>query len=292
MSALDGTTIDTAEVERFSRLAQEWWNPVGKFKPLHKFNPVRLEYIREQLAMNFDLDLVRRQALRRPVGARHRLRRRADLRADGPPRREGRRRRRLGDQYRGRQAPRGRKRTCHRLPRHHRRGDRSEGGETFDVVLALEIVEHVSDVDLFLTSCAAMVKPGGLLFVATINRTFKALTFAIIGAEYVLGWLPKGTHQYERLVRPKEIGEPVGAGGPVDDRRGRRGLSSAGRRLEAVARHRRQLHGARAPTGINRGASRGRRAAERAVWALPPLCLCRPDHACRAGSDEIDVRCD
>ena len=83
------------------------------------------------------------------------------------------------------------------------------GGETFDVVLALEIVEHVSDVDLFLSSCAAMVKPGGLLFVATINRTFKALTFAIVGAEYVLGWLPKGTHQYSKLVRPQEIVTPV-----------------------------------------------------------------------------------
>ena len=87
------------------------------------------------------------------------------------------------------------------------------GGETFDVVLALEVVEHVADVDLFLSSCAAMVKPGGLLFVATINRTFKALTFAIVGAEYVLGWLPKGTHQYAKLVRPGEIERPVEAAG-------------------------------------------------------------------------------
>ncbi len=193
MSAPDGTTIDAAEVERFSRLAQEWWNPVGKFKPLHKFNPVRLEYIREQLAMNFDLDLSADKPMAR-LGARV-------VGADASETNievaklhaaeSG-----LAIDYRAT--------TAEAI---------AEGGETFDVVLALEIVEHVSDVDLFLTSCAAMVKPGGLLFVATINRTFKALTFAIIGAEYVLGWLPKGTHQYERLVRPKEIGDPVEAAG-------------------------------------------------------------------------------
>ena len=212
MSAPDRTTIDAAEVERFSRLAQEWWNPVGKFKPLHKFNPVRLEYIREQLAMNFDLDL----SADKPFDGLSVL----DIGCGGGLICEPMAR--LGARVVGADASE----TNIEVAKLHAAESGlaidyrattaeaiAEGGETFDVVLALEIVEHVSDVDLFLTSCAAMVKPGGLLFVATINRTFKALTFAIIGAEYVLGWLPKGTHQYERLVRPKEIGDPVEAAG-------------------------------------------------------------------------------
>jgi len=94
-------------------------------------------------------------------------------------------------------------------------------GERFDVVLNMEVVEHVSDVDLFLSSCAEMVKPGGLMFVATINRTMKARALAIIGAEYVLRWLPRGTHQYEKLVRPEEIETPLNASGMnVIDRTG------------------------------------------------------------------------
>ena len=94
-------------------------------------------------------------------------------------------------------------------------------GEQFDLVLNMEVVEHVADVDLFLTSCAGMVKPGGLMFIATINRTFKALALAIVGAEYVLRWLPRGTHQYEKLVRPEEIEAPVSASGmQVIDRTG------------------------------------------------------------------------
>jgi len=96
-----------------------------------------------------------------------------------------------------------------------------QAGETFDVILNMEVVEHVADVDLFLKSCAAMVRPGGLMFVATINRTTKAWGLAIIGAEYVLGWLPKGTHQYEKLVKPSEIDAALsGTGVEVFDRSG------------------------------------------------------------------------
>ena len=208
MSASDGTTIDTAEVERFSRLAEEWWNPTGKFRPLHRFNPVRLEYIHEQVAMNFDRDM----RSTRPFEDLSFL----DIGCGGGLICEPLAR--LGGSVVGADASA----TNIEVARLHAgesgldidyRAATAEGiaaaGETFDVVLALEIVEHVSDVDLFLTSCARMVRPGGLLFVATINRTFKALTFAIVGAEYVLGWLPKGTHQYAKLVRPEEIAGPV-----------------------------------------------------------------------------------
>ena len=204
----ESTTIDAGEVERFSRLAQEWWNPAGKFKPLHKFNPVRLDYIREQLAMNFASDL----SGPRPFEKLSLL----DIGCGGGLICEPMAR--LGARVVGADASQ----TNIEVARLHAaesgldidyRATTAEaiaaGGETFDVVLALEVVEHVADVDLFLTSCAAMVKPGGLLFVATINRTLKAYAFAIVGAEYVLGWLPKGTHEFSRLVRPEEIAGPV-----------------------------------------------------------------------------------
>ncbi|WAP70541.1 bifunctional 2-polyprenyl-6-hydroxyphenol methylase/3-demethylubiquinol 3-O-methyltransferase UbiG [Jiella pelagia] len=208
----DATTIDANEVERFSRLAQEWWNPAGKFKPLHKFNPVRLDYIRQEMAMNFGRDTMQPK----PFDGLSVL----DIGCGGGLIAEPLAR--LGASVVGADASE----TNIEVAKIHASGSGlaidyrattaeaiAAGGETFDVVLALEVVEHVSDVDLFLTSCAAMVKPGGLLFVATINRTFKALTFAIVGAEYVLGWLPKGTHQYSKLVRPEEIERPLQTAG-------------------------------------------------------------------------------
>ena len=94
-------------------------------------------------------------------------------------------------------------------------------GETFDIVLNMEVVEHVADVDFFLSTCASMVRPGGLMLVSTINRTLKAAALAIVGAEYVLRWLPRGTHQYEKLVRPEEIERPLSASGmQINERKG------------------------------------------------------------------------
>ena len=212
MSDARQTTIDDGEVERFSRLAAEWWNPAGKFKPLHKFNPVRLAYIREQLGLNFGVDL----GASRPFEGLSVL----DIGCGGGLISEPVAR--LGAKVVGADASA----TNIEVARLHAAQSGldidyrattaeaiAEAGEKFDVVLALEVVEHVSDVPYFLTSCADMVKPGGLIFVATINRTFKAMGFAIIGAEYVLGWLPKGTHQYSKLVRPEEIRSPVEAAG-------------------------------------------------------------------------------
>ncbi len=204
MNEARATTIDDGEIERFSKLAAEWWNPKGQFKPLHKFNPVRLAYLREKIGGNFARDL---QSTRPFEGLRV-----LDIGCGGGLICEPMTR--LGAEVVGVDASA----TNIEVARLHAqesglsidyRATTAEAldaaGETFDVVLALEVVEHVSDVELFLSSCANMVKPGGLLFVATINRTFKALTFAIVGAEYVLGWLPKGTHQYSKLVKPSEI---------------------------------------------------------------------------------------
>ncbi|TCD13708.1 bifunctional 2-polyprenyl-6-hydroxyphenol methylase/3-demethylubiquinol 3-O-methyltransferase UbiG [Oricola cellulosilytica] len=198
------TTIDADEIERFSRLAAEWWDPTGKFKPLHKFNPVRLRYIRETLIEHFRLDAHSPKPL---AGLRV-----LDIGCGGGLLCEPMAR--LGAEVVGADASA----TNIEVAKIHAeqagiavdyRATTSEdleaAGETFDVILNMEVVEHVADVDLFLKSCAAMVRPGGLMFVATINRTLKAYGLAIVGAEYLLRWLPRGTHQYEKLVKPDQI---------------------------------------------------------------------------------------
>ncbi len=204
MSDAQRTTIDAGEVERFSQLAQEWWNPNGKFKPLHKFNPVRLAYIRDQIAAHFSRDA---RAAKPLAGLRI-----LDIGCGGGLLCEPMAR--LGADVVGADASE----TNIAVARLHATDSRvkidyrattaealAEHGEKFDVILNMEVVEHVADVDLFLSKCAEMVKPGGLMFVATINRTLKAWGLAIIGAEFVLGWLPRGTHQYDKLVRPQEL---------------------------------------------------------------------------------------
>jgi 2-polyprenyl-6-hydroxyphenyl methylase / 3-demethylubiquinone-9 3-methyltransferase len=206
------TTIDPAEVERFSRMAAEWWSPTGKFKPLHKFNPVRLTYIREKVLETFDCDP---KSVKPFKGLRF-----LDIGCGGGLLSEPMAR--LGAEVVGADpspvnievaklhaAESGleidyRAVTAEAL---------ASAGEKFDVVLNMEVVEHVADVGLFIEACGSMIKPGGLMFVATINRTLKALGLAIIGAEYLLRWLPKGTHQYEKLVRPEELAAALGTAG-------------------------------------------------------------------------------
>ncbi|CAJ1391338.1 unnamed protein product [Effrenium voratum] len=214
------TTIDQAEVDRFSRLAAEWWNPKGKFKPLHKFNPVRLTYIRDTVCAHFGRD----PNAPKPFEGLRLL----DIGCGGGLLSEPMSR--LGADVVGADASE----TNIEVAKIHAdqsgvdvdyRATTSEAleaaGETFDIVLNMEVVEHVADVDLFMKSCAAMVRPGGLMFVATINRTTKAWGLAIVGAEYVLGWLPRGTHQYEKLVKPSEIDAALsGTGVEVFDRSG------------------------------------------------------------------------
>jgi 2-polyprenyl-6-hydroxyphenyl methylase/3-demethylubiquinone-9 3-methyltransferase len=214
------STIDAAEVERFGALAAEWWNPNGKFRPLHKFNPVRLAYIRDQVAARFGRDP---RAARPFEGLRF-----LDIGCGGGLLCEPMAR--LGAEVVGADAAA----TNIEVARLHAaesgvnvdyRATTAEAladaGEKFDVVLNMEVVEHVADIDLFVSKCAEMVKPGGIMFVATINRTLKALGLAIIGAEYVLRWLPRGTHQFGKLVRPEELEAALtGAGLTVIDRTG------------------------------------------------------------------------
>ncbi|WP_136658436.1 bifunctional 2-polyprenyl-6-hydroxyphenol methylase/3-demethylubiquinol 3-O-methyltransferase UbiG [Nitratireductor sp. XY-223] len=220
MSDAAQSTIDQAEVDRFSAMASEWWDPTGKFRPLHKFNPVRLAYIRDRVCAHYSRD----PKSARPLDGLRVL----DIGCGGGLLSEPLAR--LGASVVGADASE----TNIEIARIHAAQSGLEidyravtaeelaaDGEMFDIVLNMEVVEHVADVDFFLASCAGMVKPGGLMFVATINRTLKALALAIVGAEYVLRWLPRGTHQYEKLVRPEEIENPLGSSGMnVIDRTG------------------------------------------------------------------------
>lgn len=220
MAEAQRTTIDGAEVERFSALAAEWWNPNGKFRPLHKFNPVRLAYIRDQVAGRFGRDP---RAARPFEGLRF-----LDIGCGGGLLCEPMAR--LGANVVGADASA----TNIEVARLHAAEagvevdyraataeELADAGEKFDVVLNMEVVEHVADLNLFIGKCAEMVKPNGIMFVATINRTLKAWGLAIIGAEYLLRWLPRGTHRYDRLVRPDELEAALAAAGMmIADRTG------------------------------------------------------------------------
>lgn len=198
------TTVDPAEVEKFSAIAAEWWDPFGKFKPLHKFNPVRLAFIRDAICLHFGRDARSRSPL---AGLRL-----LDIGCGGGLVAEPMRR--LGADVTAIDAS---DRNIKTAMTHAAEAglvidyrattveDLITAGEApFDVVLNLEVVEHVADVDHFLTSCADLVKPGGLMAMATINRTVKALATAKIGAEYILRWLPAGTHDPRKFVKPGE----------------------------------------------------------------------------------------
>lgn len=198
------STVDAGEVARFSALAAEWWNPRGKFGVLHKFNPVRLGYVRDQAAAHFGRD---------PKGVKPfaglRL---LDIGCGGGLLSEPMAR--LGFDVLGADASEKNIKTAAthadevELSIDYRATTAevlAAAGERFDVVLNMEVIEHVADLNLFLKSCASMLKPGGLMFVATINRTAKAFALAIVGAEYVLGWLPRGTHDWAKFVKPLEL---------------------------------------------------------------------------------------
>jgi 2-polyprenyl-6-hydroxyphenyl methylase/3-demethylubiquinone-9 3-methyltransferase len=206
------TTIDPAEIERFSRIADEWWDTKGKFAPLHQLNPVRLGFIRDRVAAHWH-----RAALSgSPLGGLDLL----DIGCGGGLLSEPMAR--LGAQTTGIDAG---KRNID-IASLHAEGQGlaidyrtttaealAASGRQYDVVLALEIVEHVADVDLFLATCASLVKPGGLLFVSTLNRTAKAWALAIAGAEYVLRWVPRGTHDWKKFLKPSEVVRSLRTGG-------------------------------------------------------------------------------
>ena len=197
-------TVDSAEIVRFSALADAWWDPEGDFSPLHRFNPVRLGYIRNRVCEHFDHDkcslkplegltvldvgcggglvtepIARMGAIAAAIDASERNISVASLHAEQGG---------LAIDYRVAAVE-----------------TLAAEKKQFDIVLALEIIEHVADVDLFMASCVTLTKTGGLLIIATLNRTAKAYALAIVGAEYVLRWMPRGTHQWKKFVKPSEL---------------------------------------------------------------------------------------
>jgi 2-polyprenyl-6-hydroxyphenyl methylase/3-demethylubiquinone-9 3-methyltransferase len=198
------TTINDEEIAKFTAMAEEWWDPKGKFRPLHRFNPVRLTYIRDKVLAHFGRD----GQLRRPFEGLRVL----DIGCGGGLLSEPMAR--LGAAVVGADAAERNIRIAElhaaqsglAIDYHATTAEAlAAAGERFDVVLNMEVVEHVDNVPLYMQSCAELVAPGGLLFTATINRTPRAWALAIVGAEQVLRWLPKGTHDYRRFLTPDEI---------------------------------------------------------------------------------------
>jgi 2-polyprenyl-6-hydroxyphenyl methylase / 3-demethylubiquinone-9 3-methyltransferase len=207
-----GSTIDEDEVARFARLARRWWDANGPMAPLHKLNPVRLGCIRDHAAAHFDRDPALLDSLKGlrilDIGCgggvlSEPLARLGAAVVGADPAEDNIEAAQLHAAQAGLKIDY-RCTTAEAL---------KEAGESFDVVLAMEVVEHVADFNLFIELCAAMVKAGGLLFVATLNRTAKSFALAIVGAEYILRWLPRGTHQWDKFITPEELEVAIEASG-------------------------------------------------------------------------------
>jgi 2-polyprenyl-6-hydroxyphenyl methylase/3-demethylubiquinone-9 3-methyltransferase len=206
------STVDPAEVERFSRIAEEWWDPTGKFAPLHRLGPVRIGYVRDRAAAHWGREALSGQPLKGlsvlDIGCGGGLLSEPMARlgatvtgVDASARNIA-----VASLHAGKQE----------LEIDYRQGTAealANSDARFDIVLALEIVEHVADVDLFLKSISRLVKPNGLLFLSTLNRTAKAWALAIAGAEYILAWLPRGTHDWKKFLKPSEVVRGLEAGG-------------------------------------------------------------------------------
>ena len=196
------TSVNKKEIEKFSKMAAEWWDPNGKFKPLHKFNPIRIKYIKENIIDNFKL-----KKRERPLSGVNIL----DIGCGGGLLSEPMSR--MGANVTGIDAS---DKNIKIAKLHSKKNklrinylcsspEKLKSKKKFDVILNMEIVEHVEDIDYFLKSCSKHLKKNGLMFVATINKTFKSYVFAIVGAEYILGWLPIGTHEWEKFVKPEDL---------------------------------------------------------------------------------------
>ena len=203
---MKNNTINKKEIEKFSRIADEWWNPTGKFKPLHKFNPIRISYIKEKIINSFKLE-----NSDKPLKKIRLL----DIGCGGGLLSEPMSR--LGAEVTGIDAS---EKNIQVAKLHAKKNNLKINYLTaspenlkidrkFDVILNMEIIEHVEDVDIFLKSCSSLLKKEGIMFVATINKTLKSYLFAIIGAEYILRWLPIGTHDWNKFIRPEELEEKL-----------------------------------------------------------------------------------
>ena len=196
------TTINKKEIDKFSKMADEWWDPEGKFKPLHKFNPIRIKYIKENIINNFKL-----KNKSKPLSGINIL----DIGCGGGLLSEPMSR--MGANVTGIDAS---DKNIKIAKLHSKKNklkinylcsspEKLKIRKKFDVILNMEIVEHVEDIDFFLKSCSKLLKKNGIMFVATINKTLKSYIFAIVGAEYVLRWLPIGTHEWEKFVKPEDL---------------------------------------------------------------------------------------
>ena len=199
---MKNNTINNKEIEKFSRMAEEWWNPQGKFKPLHKFNPVRIKYIKENIIKSMNI----RNRLQ-PLSKIKIL----DIGCGGGLLSEPMSR--LGAEVTGIDAS---SKNISIAKIHAKKNnlkikyictspEKLKSSKKFDVILNMEIIEHVENVNFFLKSCSKHLRRNGLMFVATLNKTLKSYVFAIIGAEYILRWLPIGTHEWEKFVEPKDL---------------------------------------------------------------------------------------
>ena len=196
------SSVNKKEIEKFSKMASEWWDPNGKFKPLHKFNPIRIKYIKESIIENFKL-----KNKIKPLNKINIL----DIGCGGGLLSEPMQR--LGANVTGIDAS---IKNIKVAKLHAQKNklkinylcsspEKLKTKKKYDVILNMEIVEHVDDLNFFLKSCSKLLKKNGLMFIATINKTLKSYMFAIVGAEYILGWLPIGTHEWEKFVKPEEL---------------------------------------------------------------------------------------
>ena len=199
---MKNNTINYKEIEKFSKMAKEWWNPEGNFKPLHKFNPIRIEYIKKNIIESLKLKNKKKPLEKIKI---------LDVGCGGGLLSEPMSR--MGAEVTGIDAS---NKNINIAKIHSKQSglkikyictspEKLKSDFKFDVILNMEIVEHVENVNLFLKTCSKLLKPNGIMFVATLNKTFKSYIFAIIGAEYIMKWLPIGTHEWEKFVKPDEL---------------------------------------------------------------------------------------
>ena len=199
---MKNNTINKKEIEKFSQIAEEWWNPEGKFKPLHKFNPIRISYIKDNIIKTLKLKNKKKPLEKVKI---------LDIGCGGGLLSEPMSR--LGAEVVGIDAS---DKNIKIAKLHAKKNnlkikylcaspEKLKINTKFDVILNMEIIEHVEDVDFFLESCSKLLKKNGIMFVATLNKTFKSYIFAILGAEYILHWLPIGTHDWTKFVEPDDL---------------------------------------------------------------------------------------